>query len=303
MEARGKIFDIKQFAVHDGPGIRTTVFFKGCPLECWWCHNPEGMQISNEIFYYEFKCMKCQSCIDSCPLDAIIDRGDRIEIQRDKCNSCGDCIEVCPTAALQLVGKSVSVEEVIDEIRKSIIYYDTSGGGVTFSGGEPLMQPEFLMALIQGCREEKIHITLDTSGYVSSRVFGSIVDKVDLFLYDLKLISDEKHMRYTGKTNKPALENLRTLAQKGRGKDVIIRFPVIPDITDSEEDIGEIIEFISTIRGIQEVDLLPFHNVWEKYKRLGKEYKVDNNSSPSMDRLEDIKAKFEKEGFYVKIGG
>ncbi|MEA1994369.1 MAG: glycyl-radical enzyme activating protein [Euryarchaeota archaeon] len=296
----GMIFDIKKFAVHDGPGIRTTVFFKGCPLSCWWCHNPEGISSSNEIFYHGIKCINCGKCIQICPEEAVIEENDGISILRKKCTSCGLCGEVCPSGALQVVGRKVTVEEIMKEIRGSVIYYDSSNGGVTFSGGEPLMQPTFLKTLLKRCKEEEIHTTLDTAGYASPEAFNSITDDVDLFLYDLKLLNSEQHLKYTGVSNKPIIKNLKRLIEKN--SDLIIRFPVIPTITDTEKNIEQLVELVSSLR-IHRIDLLPFHDIREKYERLGKEYRMESTQSPSNETLKKIREKLESNGIKVKIGG
>ncbi len=296
----GKIFDIKQFAVHDGPGIRTTIFFKGCPLNCWWCHNPEGITLDNDIFYYKTKCIRCGTCIDVCPEDAIEMDGS-ISIERKECTGCGLCSDNCPSNALQNTLRTITSEEIMDEIRKSIIFYDSSDGGVTFSGGEPLMQPEFLKELIDKCSKEEIHITLDTSGYAEPDIFGSIIDNIDLFLYDLKIIDDELHKKYTGTSNKMILRNLKTLSKKG--KEIIMRFPAIPGVTDTEKNLDEVTDFLSELKHIKEIDVLPYHDVEEKYNKLGKEYKLEGLKSLKEESIQSIKERFEKEGFFVKKGG
>jgi len=302
IKIHGMIFDIKEFAIHDGPGIRMTVFFKGCPLHCRWCHNPEGISSSYDIFYHKFKCMGCGKCIQICPERAIV-KTERISIRREKCTTCGECTEICPTGALQMVGRKVTVNEVMEEIRKSIIYYDISHGGVTFSGGEPLMQPKFLKAILKRCKEEGIHTALDTSGYASSTIFKSIINEVDLFLYDLKLLDDEQHLKYTGVSNDRIIKNLNTLSEKEGERDVIIRFPVIPKITGTEKNIDDLVDLVSSLNWIREIDLLPFHNVEEKYKRLGKKYKMKRIQSPSENEMKSIKEKLENKGLNVKVGG
>jgi len=299
---QGVIFDIKNFAIHDGPGIRMTVFFKGCPLHCYWCHNPEGISSSYDISYHKFKCMGCGKCIQICPERAIV-KTERISIRREKCTTCGECTEICPTGALQMMGRKVTVNEVMEEIRKSIIYYDISHGGVTFSGGEPLMQPKFLKAILKRCKEEGIHTALDTSGYASSTIFKSIINEVDLFLYDLKLLDDEQHLKYTGVSNDRIIKNLNTLSEKEGERDVIIRFPVIPKITGTEKNIDDLVDLVSSLNWIREIDLLPFHNVEEKYKRLGKKYKMKRIQSPSENEMKSIKEKLENKGLNVKVGG
>ena len=299
---KGKIFDIKNFAVHDGPGIRTTVFFKGCPLNCHWCHNPEGIDSSEDLFYYDSKCIGCWNCIDVCPLDAISKEGTKIKIDRALCDVCGECVKGCPTTALQIAGKEVTVEHVMEEIRKSTIYHDTSQGGVTLSGGEPFQQFDFMRRLIERCKEEDIHVTVDTSGFVDKEKLNSIKDKVDLFLFDLKIMDDEKHREYTGVSNRPILENLKNMLEDDRSE-VIIRFPLIPDITDTEENIDSILEFLSDFKSSKEIDILPYHDVVEKYNRLRREYKIEDVSMPERARVNKVKKRFEDEGYTVKEGG
>ena len=298
----GKIFDIKQFAVHDGPGIRTTVFFKGCPLGCPWCHNPEGIKQEEDLFYYESKCIGCGSCVDLCSQDAIKMEGEIINIDRDVCDLCGRCAEGCPTTALKIAGKDITADEVMDEIERSTIYHDTSSGGVTLSGGEPFQQFEFMQELVDKCNKEDIHITVDTCGHVKPEKFDSIKNKIDLFLFDLKIMDEELHREYTGVSNDWILKNLESLLKENESE-VIIRFPIIPDITDTEENISSMIEFLSPFKGVKEIDLLPYHNVKEKYNMLGKKYDIKGVKKPSREKIEKIKRRFETEGYLVKEGG
>ncbi|MDI3480600.1 MAG: pyruvate formate lyase activating enzyme [Tepidanaerobacteraceae bacterium] len=297
----GLIFDIKRYAVHDGPGIRTTVFFKGCPLKCWWCHNPEGISQQKSLMYFEYKCMQCRICVGVCPNGAISFENGVHYIDRSRCNNCGICSEACPTEALRHAGKMITVEELMREIEKDVLLYDNSGGGVTFSGGEPLMQHTFLKEALMECRKRDIHTALDTSGYAPERIFSSVVDYVDVFLYDLKLADEEEHMKYTGVSNNLIKENLRLLSDMGRGRDIILRFPVIPGITDTQKNVEGLAEFVSTLKGINEIDLLPFHDISEKYNRLGIEYKMLVRQAPPQEKLMHIKQTFEKIGLYVKI--
>jgi pyruvate formate lyase activating enzyme len=301
MAFKGVIFDIKRYAIHDGPGIRTTVFFKGCPLKCRWCHNPEGIFNAKELMFFEYKCIHCQTCAHACPVGLFTFEKNIPTINRQSCSYCGICSDVCPTEALTLVGRDVTIEEVIEEVEKDTLYYDKSGGGVTFSGGDPLFQHEFFREVLIECKKRDIHATLDTCGFTSKEIFASILDYVDLFLFDLKLADDEEHKKYTGVSNKLIEDNLRMLIDKGRGKDDILRFPVIPEITDTEKNIDDLVEFVSSLTGINEIDLLPFHDVSEKYKRLGKEYKMTVQEAPSPVKLEYIKQKFEAIGLYVKV--
>lgn len=299
---KGKIFDVKHFAVHDGPGIRTTVFFKGCSLNCPWCHNPEGINSRNDLSYYDSKCIDCESCIEVCSQEAIKKEKSKIKISRARCDVCAECVEKCPTSALQLAGENVSVEEVMEEIRRSTIYHDTSNGGVTLSGGEPFQQLDFMKNLVQRCNDEDIHIAVDTSGYVERKKFASLKNKIDLFLYDLKFIDEEEHKKYTRVSNRPILKNLRNLFEEGQNE-VIIRFPLIPEITDTEENIDAVLQFLSDFRSIKEIDILPYHSVEEKYNRLGREYNIKKVETPDRERIEEVMKKFESEGYCVKEGG
>ncbi len=298
----GNIFDIKQFAVHDGPGIRTTIFLKGCPLECSWCHNPEGIDYEDDLFFYESKCIGCGSCVGVCPENAIEMKGKIINIDRDLCQLCGNCSEVCPTAALEIAGKRMSVEEVMDEIERSTIYHDTSSGGVTLSGGEPFQQFEFMKELIERCKEKDIHVTVDTCGHVETEKLDEVKDKIDLFLFDLKIMDEDLHKEYIGVGNEKILKNLKSLLREG-DNEVIIRFPLIPGITDTKENISSILDFLAPLKGVREIDVLPYHDVREKYNRLGKEYEIKDIEAPGRERIEKIKRRFEEEGYLVKEGG
>jgi len=264
---KGLIFNIQRYAIHDGPGIRVNIFFKGCPMRCWWCHNPESLKPEKEIIEKR----------------KILDKN--ITIKEN-----------------ETVGKEMTVSEVLSEIGKEIPFFDESGGGVTFSGGEPLMQVDFLNAILEKCKERDIHTVLDTSGYAPPRVFISVVDKVDIILYDLKFINEELHKKYTGVSNINVLENLKYLSEKR--KNVIIRFPVIPGITIIEENIKNIAEFVVTLKGIEEINLLPYHKLAEeKYKIFCLENKMSGVNPLSDEEMIEVKVKFEKFGFNVKIGG
>jgi pyruvate formate lyase activating enzyme len=250
---RGIIFDIKRFAIHDGPGIRATVFFKGCPMDCHWCHNPESrLQDPQET-----------------------DKG-------------------------EMIGREVTVEEVMREIEKEVLFFDESGGGVTFSGGEPLMQPEFLEALLDRCRALDIHTTLDTTGFAEPVLFNKVMDKVDLFLYDLKLMDENIHCTYSGVSNIFVKANLKTAALKR--KKVVIRFPVIPGITDTEENIKGIGEFAASLKTVKRIDLLAYHRTAEaKYRRLNMEYRAADIEPPSEAHMDRVEALFRQYARHVEI--
>jgi pyruvate formate lyase activating enzyme len=298
---KGVVFDVKRFAIDDGPGIRTTIFLKGCPLHCWWCHNPEGQVSAPELMYRRMRCSGCAECIGICPESAISRLGKSVSINREKCSLCGTCFQKCPTGALAIVGKEMNLNEVLKEIEKDLIFYDESKGGVTFSGGEPLLQLNFLNALLEECRERNIHTAVDTCGYASRKSVGMMSDKADLFLYDIKMMDERKHRKYTGVSNKPILENFKTLAENGGN--VLARFPVIPGINDDEANVTQTAEFLVSC-GTKNISLLPYHRAGiEKYIGLGKPYRLEKTRCPSDPKLNQIKEELESLGLRVKIGG
>ncbi|NIM65411.1 MAG: glycyl-radical enzyme activating protein [Candidatus Latescibacteria bacterium] len=269
MTLSGTIFDIKKFAIHDGPGIRTTVFFKGCPLNCWWCHNPEGLKAELETLS-----VRVRSADSNSP------HADKKEI----------------------VGHQVTVETVMEEIEKDVIFYDQSGGGVTLSGGEPLMQEEFLCALLEACKSRRINTAVDTSGYARWTLFERISGLVDEFLYDLKLIDDEYHSKYAGVSNELILENLRKLSEKE--EKVIVRIPMIPGITDTGLNLEAIIGFLAPLKSIREIDLLPYNKLAEdKFKKFNMTSKLGQLPAQTEMELNDKAELFRVHGYSVKIGG
>lgn len=263
----GIIFDIKRFAVHDGPGIRTTVFMKGCPLSCRWCHNPESRSA------------------DICTVPKTVRLGDKT------------------FAEDEIVGREMTVEEVMKELRKEQIFMEESGGGVTFSGGEPLQQANFLLEMLTACKSEKMHTTVDTTGFSNWKTLDKVAQLTDLFLYDLKLIDDNLHKSYAGVSNTLILENLEQLL--AREKNIRIRIPMIPGITFTKENIQQMLDYLSGLKfPIEGVDLLPYHNTAShKYERFGIENKLGELKSIRKSDLEETKLQFEKAGFEVKIGG
>jgi len=300
---KGIIFDIKRYAIHDGPGIRTTVFLKGCPLRCLWCHNPEGQSSKPELFFRESQCFDgCTECLAACPKNALSLVNKSLTINRKKCDLCGKCVEACVYEALEISGREVTVEEVMKEIEKDRVFFDESGGGVTFSGGEPLYQPGFLNSLLEECKKKDIHTAVDTCGYAPSEVFEKIRDKVDLFLYDVKIIEDKRHQEATGVSNTLILKNLKELSNNGCK--ISVRIPVIPGINDSGNEISKIAEFLSTLEGIEEISLLPYHKAEsKKYESLNILYKMENVPTPANSKIEKMKKMLGKYGFQVKIGG
>ncbi len=298
----GTIFDIKKFAIHDGPGVRTTVFFKGCPLGCWLCHNPESQEFEPELMLRDGRCDRCGDCIEVCTPDAISLNGTSIHVDRRKCDMCGACVDVCLPGAIELAGREVTVAEVIEEIERDTIFYDESGGGVTFSGGEPLSQADFALELARMCKERGISIAVDTCGYVAPEVFRRVAEHVDLFLYDLKIMSDDRHREFTGFSNESIHENLRWLSE--RGASVVVRFPLLPGINDDEENIRELAGFLASLPSRPPVDILPYHKAGvDKYSRLDKEHRTPQLQPPSDDSIAAVVRQLADFGLQVTVRG
>jgi len=300
---QGTLFDIKQYAIHDGPGIRTTLFFKGCPLHCWWCHNPEGISPDRELTFKPNRCLDdCNLCLTSCPESALSKPDGRIRVDQDRCRVLGKCAEACPTEALEVVGQSWTVDEVMREIRKDRIFYERSGGGVTFSGGEPLQQAEFLTALLEECKKDGLHTVIDTSGHAPFGRLDSIRDKVDLFFYDLKHMDPEKHREMTGVSNELILDNLSRLSETGSR--IQIRVPLVPGVNDKAGHTRRMADFLASLPGIRDISLLPYHNMGsQKYKNLNVSYSDPDTEPPSKDTVAGIRKALEDQGFRVRIGG
>jgi pyruvate formate lyase activating enzyme len=298
----GEIFDIKKYAIHDGPGIRTTIFFKGCPLSCRWCHNPESLSRATQRLYREERCIGCMECISACSNDAITATENQLKWEAANCVYCKTCARVCPAEAVEFIGKTMSIEDVVAEITKDTLFYDESSGGVTFSGGEPLMQPSFLMGLLKACGDLDLHRTVDTCGYADTRTLLNVATHVELFLYDLKQMDPEKHYRYTGVPNEMILTNLKCLSRQGAR--IIIRLPVIPGINNDRENIERTGAFLSSLAGVNQVNILPYHpTAAAKYKSLGLNYGAVDIERPARDHLESIARQLEKYDLQVKIGG
>ena len=295
----GLIFNIQRFSIHDGPGIRTTVFFKGCPLRCRWCSNPESWHNYLEIVTNDLKCTRCGKCQQVCPTEAItVDRRGR-RINRSKCNSCLECAEVCPTGAIAVTGSYMTLEQVIDEVGRDKLFYENSGGGVTLSGGESLMQWEFAIELLKQCKARDFHTALDTCGYASWDVLDKVLDYTDLALYDIKHMDPEQHRRGTGKGNRLILENARKTAAKVR---TWIRVPLIPGYNSSEENLRKTASFASEI-GAEKVSLLPYH-IWgeAKWARLGRRYTMKESPSTSDEFVAECQRIVEDVGPMATIG-
>jgi pyruvate formate lyase activating enzyme len=277
----GILFDIRKYSIHDGPGIRTAVFFKGCPLACAWCHNPESQSFRPELLLRPGRCIDCGACLTSCQPDAIhpSPSGVGVVTDRARCTACGKCTLVCVAEARQLVGQQYSVDQVMAEIEADRVFYERSGGGVTFTGGEPLAQPRFLLELLSACHTRGISTVLDTSGFAPWQVLDEIRPLVDLFLYDLKLMDESRHIHWTGISNADILSNLRQLSDAGSR--ILVRIPLIPGINDDEENLGAMGEFLASLSTPPPVELLPYHNIAEaKYAGLGRGYALAAIQSP-----------------------
>ncbi len=292
----GTVFDIRRYSIHDGPGIRTTVFFKGCPLDCQWCHNPEGKSFKAELMLRPGRCISCGACIDACQPDAI---DDEHNTNRERCDACGKCTVVCVAEARQLTGREMSVDEVMTEIERDRVFFEQTGGGVTFTGGEPLSQPRFLKSLLIECRSRGLQSTVDTSGYATWQVLEEIQPFVDLFLYDLKLMDSNRHYQWTGVTNEKILSNLRKLAELNQN--FLIRIPIIPGINDDEENLRQTGAFLASLPAQPTVELLPYHSIaTSKYEGLGLEYRMDKIQPPSAEEMQAHAAVLKEFGLQVK---
>jgi pyruvate formate lyase activating enzyme len=303
MAMKGIIFDIKKFAVHDGPGIRTAVFFKGCPLHCLWCHNPEGISPARETMVFSSRCLKeCRDCLGACPQNALTKKGRGIVLDRERCNGCGACAQICPSEALQMAGRTVTISEVMGALAKDKPFYQDSAGGVTFSGGEPLQQPGFLRGLLTQCCKQKLHTAVDTCGHAPFAEYEKILPLTDLFLYDLKIMDEGKHRLLTGVSNRLLIRNLQKLSQLARH--LAIRVPLIPGGNDSAAAMAQLADFCASLPRRHPVHLLPYHRGGSaKNKRLGQVDPLPETRPPTPAAVQKIKEIFLKRKLTVKIGG
>ncbi len=296
------IFNIQNYSLHDGPGIRTTVFFKACPLSCKWCHNPESLSKEIQMVRNDSNCMLCGACVVVCPTEALEMTDEGVQFDRDKCITCGKCEKVCSYDAIKIAGKEYSVDEVMKKILKDKVFYEESGGGVTFSGGEPLMQAEVLAEIAKECKKQGIHTTLDTSGFASWEALEKVIENIDLILYDLKIIDEEKHIEYVGASNKRIIENLGKL--KDKDVDIFLRMPIIKGVNDSPEEAMEVLNLIEGNKNIKQINLLEYHKMgMEKYPRLGKKYELTGDEKPDKADIERLHNIYSEAGYKVIIGG
>lgn len=268
----GIIFNIQNFSVHDGPGIRTIIFLKGCPLNCLWCANPESQCQNYELAYRIQKCIGCGLCKDKCRKNAISIDNNKVSIDDKLCNKCFDCVDSCPSKALHVIGERKTVEEVLDIVEQDSIFYVNSEGGLTLSGGEPLLQSEFAISILKEAKYRRINCAIETSGYVRWEVLNEACKYLDYVLYDIKSMDTKKHKQFVGTSNELILENFQKMCKQFKDLPILVRTPVIPGFNDEKEEIQKVYDFIKQFQNVK-YELLPYHRLGEpKYKSLGREY-------------------------------
>lgn len=299
----GLIFDIKKFAINDGPGIRLTVFFKGCNLQCKWCHNPESMSPKVQKMYNAKKCIGTLSCIEICPNEALKMTSEGIVTDYNVCNLCGKCAEVCPTKAFEMLGSAIPISELMKKIDNEAIFFDQSGGGVTFSGGEPLMHSDYLLAALKECGKRMYHRVVDTTAFSKLETVLEVAKHTELFLIDLKVMNSEKHKEFTGVGNEKILSNIVELAKTNC--EIIFRIPLIKGVNTSKENIMRTALFINSLKGNRSVvNLLPYHNISEnKHLKLGNSTNFMTFEVPTSIEIKEIISIFKKQGINATIGG
>ena len=314
MSTSGIVFDVQRFSIHDGPGIRSTVFLKGCAFRCFWCHNPEGLRQGTEIRFFPNRCAGCGRCITVCPEGAHTLQGDKHVFRREICRACGRCAETCYAGALELCGRRMTAEQVTVEVLRDRVFYENSGGGVTLSGGEPLLQRGFAREILERCKAEEIHTALQTAGCCGWDELAELLSVTDLIMIDIKHVDDEKHQAAVGVSNRQVLSNARRLMQADKA--VVFRVPLIPTVNDTPEEIKNIAVFVSELVRLRRrahpdrrshthapwLELLPFHRLAaEKYRSLGLDYRAGGLEPPSREKIAQLAETAAAEGIAVRV--
>lgn len=296
------ITNIQKFSTHDGPGIRTNVFFKGCSMECQWCANPETIHPYPQLMFYKNKCSGCGRCGDACPSGAISVENGLVTTSVNKCTNCGSCVKVCRNEAREIIGKNISPEEVFEAVNQDKVFYEQSGGGVTFSGGEPLLHPDFISKVAAMCKEEGYNTAVETCGNFCMEKAEKAIELMDYVLFDIKIIDEAKHIEYCGKSNRKIHKNFESLIDR---VEIIPRVPIIPSVNDTAADIALLCKFFRQYAGrFKKIHILPYHNLGlGKYDGLGLLYKLNHVKAPGETHMNGIKASLENCGFEVEIGG
>ena len=301
-QAEAVIFDIQKFSVHDGPGIRSLVFFKGCPLRCAWCSNPESQSKKPELVFFSNKCVGCRNCLSACRHGACrSDKDGGLRFDRRLCTGCGECAETCYADARVMLGRHMTVDDVLREVRRDAVFYRHSGGGVTLGGGEPALWPRFAARLLRALKAEGMHTAIETCGQVEYEEIERLLPYLDLVMYDVKHMDSAQHERYTGATNETVLANLDRLAAED--VEIVVRVPMIPGVNDDADNIGRTADFAAS-RGIARIDLLPYHRyAQDKYARLGLEYGLAGLQPPSAEHIAELATVVRSRELTCQIGG
>lgn len=299
---KGIIFDIQNYAIYDGPGIRTLIFLKGCPLSCIWCQNPESQKLNPQISYFEEKCVRCGTCVESCSNDALQLLNNKIVRNEKLCVLCGNCVEACPNNVMEIIGKEISVKELVEIAIRDKVFFDNSGGGITISGGEPTMQIEFLLELLKTIKEQGIHTAIETCGYFQENIIKELVKYVDLFLFDIKHIDALIHKAYTGVPNDKILANFTLIHVKVGNERIIPRIPLIPGANTDENILKGIALFLNKVNYNGPIHLMPYNKLIKtKYEKVGMGHLYRDMGDLSEEDLQNIKKLFKDYGFRVVI--
>jgi len=299
---KGIVFDIQNYAIYDGPGIRTLIFLKGCPLKCLWCQNPESQKLYPQISYFKENCLLCETCVKSCPNNALRLIDDEIKRDTDHCILCGSCVAACPNKVMEIIGKEYSIEDLIEIALRDKPFYDNSGGGVTISGGEPTMQFNFLLELLKALKNKGIHIAIETCGYFNEDLRKDLIDNVDLFLFDIKHIDNKRHKEFTGEKNNIILSNFSNILSKTGIERIIPRIPLIPGVNTDEITIKSIISFLKNINYSGQIHLMPYNKLAKtKYEKVGMGNLYRDMGELTEEDLKKITDLFEQHSFQVVI--